>query len=178
MANAVEGIRNVVLAFKAVGAQTVLVPNIPNLGVVPSITRFGPGVSAFATLLSNQFNAALDAMLDGITGVNIVRFDTFGFVTDVVTNPAKYGFTNATQPCYSGFVEPNPSGTECSNPDGYVFWDVLHPTRKLHEVLAEQLFSSVLQCQAIGRNEAVGQSGDSDTGPGFLAKCTVNVHAN
>ena len=177
IANTVEGIRNVILAFKAAGARTVLVPNISNLGLVPSVTRFGPQVAAFATSLSKQFNAALDDMLDSVTGVNIIRFDTFAFLTDVVANPAKYGFSNVTQPCYLGFVSPDPTATECTNPDAYLFWDMEHPTRRLHSILAHQLFRSVLHCEAVGRARALGQPGGETEKPGFVTKCEVNTHA-
>src|SRR5207253_5165733 len=63
IAKAVRGINNVITAFEAAGARTVLVPNIANLGVVPSVTQFGPVVSRLATALSRQFNAALAAMV-------------------------------------------------------------------------------------------------------------------
>lgn len=178
IANTVEGIRNVLLAFKAAGARTILVPNISNLGLVPSVTRFGPQVAAFATSLSKQFNAALDDMLDSVTGVNIIRFDTFAFLTDAVANPAKYGFSNVTQPCYSGFVSPDPTATECTNPDAYLFWDMEHPTRRLHSILAHQLFRSVRHCEAEGRASAPGQPDGETEKPDFVTKCEVNTHAH
>ena len=69
IAKAVQGIKNAITAFETAGAQTVLVLSIPNLGVVPSVTRFGPTVSGIATALSQQFNAALAAMLTPIPTV-------------------------------------------------------------------------------------------------------------
>ena len=110
-------------------------------------------------------------MLETIDGVDIVRFDTFAFITDVVDNPAKYGFTNSTQPCYSGFIVPDPSATECADPDAHVFWDGEHPTSRFFSVLADELYTSVLRCEAVAR----GSSGNEPlraTG----SRCLVSVH--
>ena len=169
----VEGIRDAILAFKSAGARTILVPNAPNLGKVPLVTVRGPQAVAFATALSLQYNAALEAMLETIEDVNIVRFDTFAFITDVVDHPAKYGFTNSTQPCYSGFVVPDPAATECADPDAHVFWDGEHPTSKLYAVLADELYASVLRCEAVGHGRR-GSSGDDGAATTSISRCLVN----
>jgi phospholipase/lecithinase/hemolysin len=165
----VEGIRDAILAFKSAGARTILVPNAPNLGKVPLVTVRGPQAVAFATALSLQYNAALEAMLETIDNVNVVRFDTFAFITDVVDHPAKYGFTDSTQPCYSGFVVPDPAATECADPDAHVFWDGEHPTSKLYSILADELYASVLRCVE------PDSKGHDDRGASG-SRCLVNVH--
>ena len=170
----VEGIRDAILAFKSAGARAILVPNAPNLGKVPLVTVRGPAAVAFATALSVQYNAALEAMLETIDGVNIIRFDTFAFLTDVVDNPAKYGFTNSTQPCYSGFVVPDPTATECADPDAHVFWDGEHPTSKLYAVLADELYTSVLRCETVARGQD-GANGNADARTSG-SRCIVNTH--
>lgn len=146
IAQAVAGVVGVVDAFKAAGAKTVLVPNLPDLGLVPRITGLEaavPGVSALATRLTTAFNTALGAALDRETGVRVIQFDTFDLLRAVVTDPAAYGFSNATQPCYSGFVLPDPAATTCADPNGYVFWDSEHPTARLQALLGNELFAAV-----------------------------------
>lgn len=169
IAKAIQGIRNVIIAFESAGARTVLVPNIPNLGVVPSVTQFGPLVSGLATGLSNAFNAALAEMLTTITGTNVIAFDTYSFLNHVLANPTSYGLTNVTEPCYSGYVEPNPNGTECDEPAKFAFWDVEHPTTRLHAIIADELYTSVLHCFA-------KKPDDANPGKGrFTSRCAVNV---
>jgi hypothetical protein len=147
IANAVAGIINVVDAFKAAGARTVLVPNLPDLGVVPKVTSLepiDPGISAYVTLLTTEFNAALATALDAVSGINIIQFDTFDLLKDVVADPTAYGFTNSTDACYSGFVLPDPTATTCANPSQYVFWDYEHPTTAFATLLGNDLFAAAV----------------------------------
>src|SRR6266705_392176 len=49
-----------------------------------------------------QFDAGLEAILLGLesgSGLNIVRFDVFKALNEVVAAPEAFGLTNVTQPC-------------------------------------------------------------------------------
>jgi phospholipase/lecithinase/hemolysin len=168
IARTVGGIRNVILAFRSVGARHILVPNVPNLGLAPIVTSLGPGASAAATTVAAAYNMALDAMLDEFGDVNIIRFDTFGLITDIVANPASYGLSNVTDPCYTGYVAPNPLATECATPDTHAFWDIEHPTRALHAILAREIFTSALHCEPNRGNHPNDM---------FVTRCAVNAHS-
>lgn len=141
--NTINGILGAVAAFASAGAKTVVVPNLPDLGLTPLFLSGGPAASAAATNLSIQFNALLDAQLDAFSGLNIIELDTFNLVRNVVFNPSRFGLSNVTTPCYSGFVEPNPSGVECPNPNEFLFWDIVHPTTKVHAILADAVIAAV-----------------------------------
>jgi outer membrane lipase/esterase len=141
--NAVDTIVDAVQAFKSAGARHVVVGNVADLGLTPAFLRPGPLVAALATSRSQDFNELLDARLGTITGLDIIELDVFNFVRDLVADPGSGGFTNVTDPCYSGFVEPNPLGTECSSPDQFLFWDAVHPTTVVHELLAEHLIAQI-----------------------------------
>ena len=43
-----------------------------------------------------------------------------------------------SSPCQNCF-EGNPSGTICDNPEKYIFWDVLHFTADVHQILGEAI---------------------------------------
>jgi outer membrane lipase/esterase len=125
----------------AAGARDFVVPNAPNVGVVPSVTAFGPQASVLATQLSFVFNQGLSDVLDsleGAFGVNITRVDMFTLITGVVGNPGAYGFVNAEDACLIPVVY---DGAICKSPDGYLFWDGIHPTRTGHELLADAVLS-------------------------------------
>jgi len=111
--------------LKLKGVQHILVLGMPDLGVTPSYRNAGHG--DLGTQLSAYFNTKLVAALKG-TGAKY--FDTFSLLDDIVKNPSKYGFTNVTDPCYKGLFH------VCSNPNGYLFWDTIHPTTYAHYLLA------------------------------------------
>ena len=140
-ANLLNGIQMAIDAFKAAGAQTILVPNVPDLGLTPD--AIGSGTSAALTALSGQYNALLDAQLAAVVGVNIVEFDTFEWLTQVVTDPAPFGLTNVNSPCYTGFIFPNPFATECSDPSTFLFWDIEHPSATGQALFADKLFDAL-----------------------------------
>ena len=114
--------------LEAMGARHVLVSNAPNLGLVPQVTNQGPQTSAVATALSQSFNHTLDTILSGKTALEIKRLDTFSLMNNVTADPASFGFSNVTSPCYSGNATTVfQSGSVCSSPNSYLYWDDLHP---------------------------------------------------
>ena len=149
----VQGIRNSIQAYIAAGARDILVPNLPDLGIVPRVFNRNPPnstlVSDTATALVNRYNQSLNQMLDEIANtnaVNIIRFDTFAFLREVVGNPAMFGLTNVTAACYSGFVAPAlPTDTVCDNPETYLFWDNEHPTTVFHAAFASNIRLVVIE---------------------------------
>lgn len=148
MGKILESINQAIAAYVASGARNILVPNVPNLGVIPAVTIYGPDFSRLAANLTTQCNAALASLLsqwEASGVVNIIPFDTYSFLTQVVNNPAAYGFSNATAPCYTGFVSPaGPGDTVCDTPESYVFWDREHPTTAAHAVLADRMRAAIV----------------------------------
>lgn len=133
------------------GVEHFLVPNIPDLGLVPGMT--GDGAVArndFATAASQAFNDALAALLDSLPPLDIRTFDTFALLNDVVMNPARYGLTNVQQRCQrqigTGADGQPEYDISCSDEEAAtrLFWDSIHPTTAGHRVLADALVA-VLQ---------------------------------
>jgi phospholipase/lecithinase/hemolysin len=117
------------------GARDILVPLVPDLGVTPAGAAGGAG--AAATLLSQTYNAALEAAIGGLgpaPGLRVTYLDTFSFIDAVVADPGAFGFMNATDPCYVGPY--TGGGTVCADPNDYLFWDRNHPTAAAHAEIA------------------------------------------
>jgi phospholipase/lecithinase/hemolysin len=125
----VTNITNHVTALANAGAKHFLVPNLPLLGNVP---RFNESASSGTmNLRSGQFNAQLATALTNLESsldIEISQLDVGGFFSDALANPGKYGFTNVTDPA---LVE----STVVPNPDQYLFYDDIHPTRVGHRLL-------------------------------------------
>ena len=122
----------------AAGARTILMPDMPNLGATPF--ALSTGNAAGLTALTVAFNTFLDQMIDqlnlALPGLTIIEFDTFGLLGSVIANPAAFGFTNVTDPCFNGIAV-------CANPDQYLFWDLVHPTASAHRILGDAFTSAV-----------------------------------
>lgn len=124
---AAQNIVTIVAALEAQGATHILVPGLPDLGLTPEFQG-----DAVATAYTNAFNTALLASLPpGAT-----YFDTFAFLNGIEADPAAYGITNLTAPCFNG-------ATVCADPSQYLFWDNIHPTTSADALLAAQFDAAV-----------------------------------
>jgi cholinesterase len=131
VARAVNDDVGIVQSLQALGAQHILVPGMPDLGLTPHFQSL-PGGAAEGAEISGNFNAELIAGLPpGAT-----YFDTAALLDSIVANPAAYGFSNVTLPCYNGT-------TVCSNPAQYLFFDSFHPTMAADAFAAEGFYQAV-----------------------------------
>lgn len=145
---AVTDIGTAINALQAKGAQHFIVPDAPDMGLVPRVLELEPlipGISGYASLLSAGFNTALNSLLDSYAGLDIRRFDTFGFMHDAVSQPGRFGFSVVDQRCYTGDdLNFTGGGSVCANPDSYLFWDGIHPTAAGHAALASAMYAATI----------------------------------
>ena len=142
---AISALQDNILVLYAAGARQFMVPNAPNLALLPAVRLQGPQVQAAAQFLSVNFNLGLTQLLNGLEAsvpVKIARVDVFSLLTDVVAAPSHYGFTDVEHSCITpGTVR----GAYCATPDTYLFWDGIHPTRSGHAVLAQRAYAALPQ---------------------------------
>ena len=58
--------------------------------------------------------------------------DVFSPFNQLLLNAASFGFTDITTPCVDGLLDT----TACADPDAHLFWDTIHPTTRVHAMLA------------------------------------------
>lgn len=135
----VANVGGIVQDLIGAGAGTILVPNVPDLGLTPVARGAGAGAAAGATLLSATFDALLNRTLDGIRALHpdtrLLGLDVFGLLDRVASAPGAYGLTDVTNPCLR-FGQADPNRAVCSDPNRHLFWDGIHPTAAGHEILA------------------------------------------
>jgi phospholipase/lecithinase/hemolysin len=130
------------------GARNFMVLNVPDLGKTPYEMARGPAEAASASSLSAQYNADLSNSIQALvaqTGVTVDLVDTYGMLDGLIANPAQYGFTNVTQPIWTGNLTDPHSGTlvpEAAQ-NGYAFFDGLHPSAAAHAALASTIVHGV-----------------------------------
>ncbi|WP_449468465.1 autotransporter outer membrane beta-barrel domain-containing protein [Stenotrophomonas humi] len=129
--------------LKAAGAEYVLVPNLPDIGLTPMARAGGEQGMAQGTAIAKLYN---DALYGGLkqAGIEFIPLDTFTILQEIVATPGAYGFTNVSgMACTSAssltcnpltLVEPNANNT-------YVFADGVHPTTAAHQILGEYAIS-------------------------------------
>lgn len=141
-------------SLQQVGAKYVVVYNLPNMGLTPSALEAGAANAAGLTQLSQLYNYYLDNGLNSLSasGLNIVPVNVYGLLSEVVANPAAYGFTNVTNeacgvgsksyqcgPAGSGALYTYAAGTDQS----YLFADGVHPTTATHRLLAQAVLAEL-----------------------------------
>ncbi len=129
----VNNLSNSVAALIGKGARNIIVVNLPDLGKLPQerVLPTTGNLSAMTTSHNNNLNIALQQIAKN-RDVNIIPVDSFALVNEISAEPGKYGFTNTTDACLN-----QATGTICSNPDQYLFWDGVHPTAHLHQLIGE-----------------------------------------
>lgn len=118
------------------GARALLYYEIPDLSVVPAFEKYGSLAGTLAKTFNDDFIAAL-APLEA-DGLKVFDVPVFATIDQIVADPAKYGFTNVSSPCFSG--GPTAGGTACADPNQYLFWDTEHPTAAAHLLTAEAAY--------------------------------------
>ncbi len=133
----VQNIATAVTNLAVHGAGTIAVANLPNLGRVPGTLSQGDVSSLIGTAYTIGFNLVLEKTLVQLENslrarslnVDIVQVDLFSAGEAVANRPQEFGITNLTDPLIR---QGNPT-----NPQGFFYWDDLHPTTQGHRFIAD-----------------------------------------
>lgn len=146
IAGAVAAQVGIVQTLTAAGANYILVPTVPDLGVTPAFRAQGTAAQATGTALTTSYNNALFSSLSA-AGLRVIPLNTFGLIQEVVANPAEFGFTNVTGTACEPQITANSltcnptSYVSSGAPEAYAFADGVHPTTGAHRVLAQYAYS-------------------------------------
>jgi phospholipase/lecithinase/hemolysin len=135
--DSIAAIASTVQTLYASGARQFLVWNAPDIGLAPTARMLGPGAVALASSVAAGFNAGLDASLvplSALPGIHIAKLDVFGLLHEITMAPQSFGLTVVDGACIMPDVPP----FECRQPDDYLFWDGIHPTRAAHAIIAQR----------------------------------------
>lgn len=134
------------------GAKHVLVVNLPDLGSTPAAIEFGSiDTMAYFSKIHNQLLDQTFANLkQEYPDVEWLYFNMNEAFGEVIANPQQYHFTNITGTCVNSVTDeltknsvlkmvaaskPKMNQDAC---DGYLFFDLVHPTAYAHEILADR----------------------------------------
>jgi phospholipase/lecithinase/hemolysin len=129
--------------IRLLGADELLVVNVPDLGKTPSVIAEGSTAIKAATDISKSYNARLATRMAALAkkyGMAISVVDVFTLIDEAIAAPAKYHFSNVTAPCWTG-NDYGSGGTLCGATEArqnrYLFFDDVHPTARAYGYVAE-----------------------------------------
>jgi MYXO-CTERM domain-containing protein len=134
---AADNIAAQISELAADGGKNFLWVNLPDLGETPLLSG-NPVLAAEANLASQAFNqewATQVSNLDSL-GINVIGVDVNSLISEILTDPAAYGFSNVTDAC---------DVTANCNPNTFLYWDDEHPT-----TYADSLVSNLAYEDAFG----------------------------
>ncbi|OOS05030.1 outer membrane lipase/esterase [Moraxella cuniculi DSM 21768] len=140
-----------VVRLQQAGANYILVPNLPDVGLTPR--NVGDArQAATATTAANLYNKTLYSNLNQGTA-NVIAANTFALLQEAVRDKEAFGFKNTTNIACDGAL----SSLTCTASDWqavaadandtYMFADDIHPAGRTHRILA-QYFASIIDSPA------------------------------
>ena len=140
---AVTNLANGIAALAGLGAQHILVPNLPDLGATPEAAALG--LKADLHVLSLAFDSVLAGALFDLSlqfHNVVVPVDVFALEALVLQSPSIFGLTNVTDACLTGssadatsVISPD---CQAAGADHYLFWDEIHPTTVADRLLGQE----------------------------------------
>jgi outer membrane lipase/esterase len=135
-------------ALQAAGARTIVVMNLPDIGVAPSFrgTSNQGSVSGLVFVYNSTLNTAIGSLGDGIVPIN-----AYAFFNEIQANPGAFGLTNTTATACNLALLPGGSSLFCTpgayvNPTAnqtYAFADGVHPSGASHALLAKLVVATL-----------------------------------
>lgn len=131
------------------GARRILIVNLPDMSLAPAFTMRrgrtdGEAILAKVDHYNRQIRDVADRVAARTEGTEIAIADARKHFDDLVARPSSYGFTNAKESCLKidtpsavSYLETQTPRAGCTDPSTYVFWDSLHPTTRVHDMMAQ-----------------------------------------
>nr|CAD1822335.1 unnamed protein product [Ananas comosus var. bracteatus] len=137
---------NYVKVMNELGGTRFVLVGVPPFGCLPIVrTLFGvENCSSELNAVASSFNSKLVTMLGVLKRKLRVRaayMDIFTIMYEATRNPEKFGLLETSKGCCgSGLMEVGDTcknQTTCEDPHKYVYWDAVHPTERMYEIVAD-----------------------------------------
>ena len=129
---------NNVTRLANLGAENIVVPNMPSLGRLPFSAKFQDEATALTIAYNGSLSLALDNFDLSETSLEteVIEVDLFMANENIVANPEQFDLNNVTDPLLL-------SGLDPAETTGFFFWDAFHPTTEAHALFAETIAQTI-----------------------------------
>jgi cholinesterase len=140
MDTADEAVANMVDAVNQLadsGARQFLIVNSIYLSQLPTVIEAGFADDAMA--FQSRVNSKLSDEMEKLSkerNLKIIIFDYMAASDRIINNSGSYGLTDLTDYC---LVSTDTATEMCKSPDEYYFWDYVHPSRRVHQLIGEAM---------------------------------------
>ncbi|XP_019705435.1 GDSL esterase/lipase At5g55050 [Elaeis guineensis] len=133
------------------GARKFWIQGLYCIGCSPSARTKTPSgrCSKDANDMAKRFNAAVTQLLDHLSstlvGMKYSHANVFNMMSAVLANPNAFGMKEVRSACCGGGMDNaqlhcTPTAYLCPNRKEYLFWDFVHPTQAMYNLVALQSF--------------------------------------
>ncbi|MCX6128195.1 MAG: SGNH/GDSL hydrolase family protein [Proteobacteria bacterium] len=148
--DAISDIHKGILKLSDIGFRHFILGTMPELGGInrnPRDSIKASDATLFAATAAH--NQALRTMLDKLhqeePELSITIFQAYEINQKTRLEPQKFGFTRLDTPCYIGDLRGTFADEKkfCNDPQGYKFWEYIHPNSKMHCYYASQFLADL-----------------------------------
>ncbi|MEA5538475.1 SGNH/GDSL hydrolase family protein [Limnoraphis robusta Tam1] len=138
-AAAINNIVSGVSELAVVGAQQFFVVNSTDLAALPLFEEYSEEATKFRDVINKSLPGQLDT-LNKQLGVEVALYDHVAISNKIRSSPEAYGLTNINDACQLVYSadELKPG---CSTPNNYYYFDEIHPSRRVHQIIGEDMAS-------------------------------------
>ncbi|KAF3341441.1 GDSL esterase/lipase [Carex littledalei] len=126
------------------GGRRFALVGVPPVGCLPIVRTLSGADKCVDALndLADSFNSQLIAQLGVLKkslGVKTAYLDVFTVMREAAKYPEKFGLIESSKGCCgTGMIEVGESckgQSTCKDPSKYMFWDAVHPTEKMYQII-------------------------------------------
>ncbi|MCC5653852.1 SGNH/GDSL hydrolase family protein [Nostoc sp. XA013] len=134
---AVNNIASGISQLATLGAKQFFVVNSTDLAALPLFENYSQQATKFRDVINESLPGQLDTLNEQL-GVEVALYDHVAISNKIRSMPGAYGFTNISDACKLLYTT---AGLEpgCSTPDNYYYYDEIHPTRRVYQIIGEDM---------------------------------------
>ncbi|CAN7124455.1 unnamed protein product [Brassica rapa subsp. narinosa] len=134
------------------GARRLVVVGVPPMGCMPLI-KYLKGQKTCVDQLNQiafSFNSKIIKnleLLQAKIGLKTIYVDAYSTIQEAIKTPRKFGFLEASKGCCgTGTYEYGETCKDmnvCKDPTKYIFWDAVHPTQRMYQIIVKKAIASI-----------------------------------